>query len=101
LARRLLKSFNTAQHNSHLLQEALHVIMAASHKEMKHASPGPENQARLQSSATFKIVASEAPNSEAGMKMWLAKTGLDRINHPGDFATPRLGESAHVFAKLR
>jgi len=75
--------------------------VAAGYDEVQRAALGSEDKANLQPGATFEIVASETPNSQAGMKMRFAKTGLDRIDHTGNLATTRPGEPANLLAKPR
>lgn len=73
--------------------------MVAGRDEMQHAALGAKDQPSLQTGAAFKIVAPKPANAQARMKMRLAKTGSDCIDHTCDLATTAFIESSDAVAK--
>ena len=72
-------------------EELLHVIMAASEMESEVVLFGSEDQADVQSGATFKPVAPQFPNTQAGMSVGLAEAlqnGVERGLNPVQVRTP-------------
>lgn len=81
------------------LQELLDFVMVAGCDEMQHAALGAKDQPSLQPGAAFKIVAPEPANAQARMKMWLAKTASDCIDHACDLATTAFIKPTDAVAK--
>ena len=84
---------------SETVQELLDLIVGAGCNQVQHAALGAKDQPSLQPGAAFKIVAPKPANAQAGMKMRLAKTASDCIDHASDLATTAFIEFTDAVAK--
>lgn len=84
---------------SEIVQERLDLIVVAGYDEVQHAALGAKDQSSLQAGAAFKIVAPKPANAQARMKMRLAKTASDCIDHACDLATTGFVQSTDALTK--